>query len=121
MSPRDPRIRLDDIVRHAGDATAFVDGMSFDAFAADVRTQRAVFYSLLVVGEAAKHVPGEVRDRAPQVEWKRAMQFRDRAAHGYDSLSLPEVWKIVTRDLPTLRNQVAALIATLDAEDPPPR
>ena len=118
---RDPRLRLDDIVQYADKAMAFVAEMSFDAFAGDVKTQWAVSYALLVVGEAAKHVPGAVRARAPRAAWEDAMRFRDRAAHGYDSLKLAVVWEILTRDLPRLRDEVAALIARLDAEDPPPR
>lgn len=118
---RDPRVPLDDVVRYANDAIAFVGGMSFEAFAADERTHRAVLYSLLVVGEAAKRVPGEVRDRAPGVRWREAMSFRNRAAHGYDSINLVRVWGIVTQELPPFRDGVAALLATLDAEDPPLR
>lgn len=115
---RDWRVRLDDIVQYADEAVAFVAGMTFDAFATDVRTQRAVSYALLVVGEAAKHVPLAVRARTPAVGWVPAMRFRDRVAHGYGSLDLAAVWTIVTHDLPLLRDQVAALIAELDAGGP---
>jgi len=112
---RDWRVRLDDVVQYADEAMAFVAGMRYEEFAADVRTQRAVFYSLLVVGEATKHVPDGVRDLAPDAGWARASRFRDRVAHGYDTLDLPTVWDIVTRHLPHYRERIAALITELDA------
>lgn len=117
---RDPRLRLDDIVEYADKAMAFVAGMSLDDFSSDLKTQWAVSYALLVVGEAAKHVPAAVRARAPHAEWDGATQFRNRAAHGYDSLKVPAMWDILTKALPQFRDEVAALIATLDAKDPPP-
>ena len=117
MAPRDWRVRLDDVAQYAEDAMAFVAGTSFDAFVADVRTQRAVFYSLFVVGEAAKHVPASVRAMAPDAEWTRAIRFRDRVAHGYDALALPTVWDIVTRELPPLRDRIAALVAEMSRAD----
>lgn len=117
---RDWRVRLDDVVQYADEAIAFVSGMSFEAFAADVRTRRAVSYALLVVGEAVKHVPEAVRARAPRAGWTGAMRFRDRVAHGYDALDLSIVWDIVTDHLPPLRDEAVALIVALDAEARPP-
>lgn len=116
---RDWRRRLADIVQYADDATAFVSGLTFEQFAADPRTQRAVLYSLLVIGEASKHVPESVRARAPGANFRGASGFRDFAAHGYHEIVLPEVWRVLTVSLPALRAQVVALLAALDAESPP--
>lgn len=86
---REWRLRLADVVSYADDALAFVEGMTFDQFAADRRTQLAVLYSLLVVGEASKHVPADVRVRAPEANWRGASGFRDFAAHGYAAFPCP--------------------------------
>ena len=75
--------RLADVVAHADRALAYVDGMTFDAFAADRRTVDAVTWSVQCVGEAVKHVPAEVRARAPALAWSGAARLRDRIAHGY--------------------------------------
>lgn len=117
---RDWLVRLADIVRYADDAHGFVTGMTFDDFATDLRTQRAVVYSLLAVGEAVKHVPPAVRERAPQVNWRGAAGFRDRVAHGYAEVRLDAVWQILSIHLPPLRDQAAALLAEADRIDPPP-
>lgn len=115
---RDWRVWLDDVVQYADEAMGFVADMSFAEFTADVRTQRAVFYSLLVVGEATKHVPDAVRSLASEAGWIGATRFRDRVAHGCDTLDLPTVWEIVTRYLPPYRDRVALLVAELDGMRP---
>lgn len=112
----DWRLRLADIVAYADDAVGFVAGMTYEDFAADARTQRAVLYSLLVVGAATKHVPDDVRARVPAAGWRGAAGFRDLAAHGYASMRLPEVWRILTTSLPAFRAHVAALLADAERE-----
>jgi uncharacterized protein with HEPN domain len=47
---------LEHIRRAATDACGFVQGLDKQAFLTDVRTQRAVVMSLLIVGEAAARV-----------------------------------------------------------------
>lgn len=116
---RDWRLRLDDVVQYGREAVGFVAGVTYEEFASDLRTQRAVVYSLLVVGEATKHVPDDVRARAPRTDWVGAMRFRDRVAHGYDAIDLPTVWRIVHEVVPGYVAEVAALTAELDAEMPP--
>jgi hypothetical protein len=49
---RDPALYLEDMLVHARAAHRFVEGMTLDAFAGDVRTQYAVKYALHIVGKA---------------------------------------------------------------------
>jgi uncharacterized protein with HEPN domain len=56
---RDRRLYADDIVEACGKIRRFVQGMSYDAFVTDERTQDAVIRNLEVIGEAAKKLPEE--------------------------------------------------------------
>lgn len=47
---------LDQMIRGATDAVAFTEGMDEGDFLADLKTQRAVVMSLMIVGEAASRV-----------------------------------------------------------------
>jgi uncharacterized protein with HEPN domain len=38
-----------------------------------------------VLGEAVKRLPDDLRDRHPQLPWKKIAGTRDYIAHGYDS------------------------------------
>ena len=116
---RDPRLRLADVVECAERATSYAGGTTLAEFAGDHQVQDAVTYALLVIGEATKHVPTDLKARAPGVDRVGATRFRDRAAHGYDSRDVAVIWRIVREILPGHRAGVAALLAELDAENPP--
>ncbi|MFN8484393.1 MAG: HepT-like ribonuclease domain-containing protein [Anaerolineae bacterium] len=50
---------LGDMLDMAQAVQAFVAGMSYDEFLADLKTQLAVTRALEIMGEAAKHIPPE--------------------------------------------------------------
>ncbi len=64
---RDPRAFVEDIIEYSGRASRYIDGLTFDEFAADSRTRDAVLFALQIVGEAAKRLPEDVRVELPPV------------------------------------------------------
>lgn len=54
---------LDDMLENARKALDFVQGMKFEDFAEDERTIYAVVRALEVIGEAARQIPDEIRDK----------------------------------------------------------
>ena len=89
----------------ARDAIAFTDGMDREAFLADLRTQRAVVMSLMIVGEAAARIVADhptFAERRPDVPWRSMRGMRNRIAHGYFEVDLGVVWETVRTELPSL-------------------
>ena len=52
--------------------------------------QDAILYRLLVVGEAVKALPEQVRAAAPEVPWRNIARLRDLLAHQYHRVD-PEI------------------------------
>lgn len=107
--------RLPDYVRQitqaAADALTFTEGMDQDDFMADLRTQRAVVMSLMIVGEAASRIIAEYPAFAEEnagVPWRGIRGMRNRIAHGYFDIDLAVVWQTVQSELPSLIEQLSA-------------
>jgi uncharacterized protein with HEPN domain len=68
---RDWRLYLDDMLEACRKVERYTDGMTSEAFRADERTCDAVVRNLEIIGEAAKHVPDELRRQVPGIDWPR--------------------------------------------------
>jgi uncharacterized protein with HEPN domain len=89
----------------------YTEHMTLKQFTADRRTFDAVVRNLEITGEAAKHVPADIKDRHPDVEWRGVTAFRDVAAHAYSYIDEEVVWNIIRTSVPTLLEQVEHILA----------
>ena len=107
---RDYRDYLEDICQAARKALEFVEGVAYEDFLADEKTVYAVVRALEIVGEAAKRIPQDIRDRYPQIPWRSMAGIRDKLIHDYVNVSLEVVWKTLSEDLPTLLPMIERVI-----------
>lgn len=80
-------------------AEEFVNGWTFEEFAADRKTQFAVIRALEIIGEAAKNIPFEVREKYPSVPWKDLTSIGDKLVHAYFGVNLKVVWLSVKESI----------------------
>lgn len=99
-----------DITRAARLAVEFAQGMSKEAFLADLKSQSAVLHQLMILGEAVKRLPTEFRAQHTDISWSLIAGMRDHLIHGYDEVDLDEVWKTVSSDVPALLAQIQPLL-----------
>jgi uncharacterized protein with HEPN domain len=91
---RNLRLYLEDITESCDKILSYTSGMSFEAFIADDRTYDAVLLNLQIIGESVKNLPQDVRDRAPDVEWRKIAGLRDIIAHAYFQVEGSIIWDI---------------------------
>lgn len=92
-----------DILAAIQEVEEFTRAMEYEQFEADRKTVNAVVRSLEVMGEAAKRIPEEVRQRYPGVPWKRMAGMRDKLIHEYSGVDLEIVWGAVKTELPPVK------------------
>lgn len=104
---------LDDILISISKIERYTANLTRESFAADERTFDAVAYNLQMIGEAVKNIPDELRDRYPQIEWRKIAGLRDILAHAYFSIDDEIIWDIVRTKLTGLRECIITMKANL--------
>ncbi|MBM4353895.1 MAG: DUF86 domain-containing protein [Deltaproteobacteria bacterium] len=100
-----------DLLKAARLALQFKGDATRQEFLDDDKTQSAVLHQLLLLGEGAKRLSEQFRDKHPGMPWKHIAGMRDKLIHEYDTVDIEEVWSTIERDVP-------ALLAFLDAIAP---
>lgn len=70
----------------------------------------ALLRNLELIGEAATHVPEEVRVTALDVPWRLMIALRNRLIHAYLGIDDDVVWSIVSDDLTALRVELLRML-----------
>jgi uncharacterized protein with HEPN domain len=104
-SDRHSRLYLEDMLAFCERALAYTGSIDRDGLAADAMRLDATLRNLELIGEAATHVPDEMRAQAPANPWRRIIATRNRLIHAYLGIDLDTVWSILRDDLPTLRTE----------------
>ena len=110
---RDPSLFVDDMIAACEKIQRYVAMRPRSVFESDEQTFDAVLKNLEVIGEAAKRLPGEVKDSHPEVSWRDIAGLRDIIVHEYFGLDLDIVWDVVDKRVPTLLVQLRDLRASL--------
>lgn len=101
---RDPQLQLDDILGAISRIREYLQGMTYDAFSTDIKTQDAVVRNLEVIGEAARALPERLRAESSEVGWRKLIGLRNVLIHEYFGVSLPIIWDIATSKLDELES-----------------
>lgn len=74
-----------------------------DVFLATPHWQDAIIRQLEIIGEASKGLSARLRDSHPEIPWRRIAGLRDVLIHGYMSVDLVAVWRVVETGIPPLK------------------
>lgn len=111
MSPRAWQQRVQDILAAIREIQSFVGGQTFDQFANDTRTLKAVLADFTIIGEAAGHIPEDVQDANPKIAWRQMRDMRNIVVHVYFAVNPRIVWDTIHNDLPALETQLMTLVS----------
>lgn len=106
---REWRFYLDDMIGFAQKVVAYTQGLDHDGFIASGLNYDATVRNLELIGEAAAHVPDEIRQANPQIPWRLIIATRNRLIHGYLGIDNDTLWSIVHSDVPALLPQLIEL------------
>lgn len=101
-------------VRHVLDSIknieSFTNGVTKADFMKNKEKQSAVVHQIEIIGEAAKNIPKEFKQKYPFIEWSDIIRTRDKITHHYFGVDLYIVWDIVKKDLPKLKENISQIL-----------
>ena len=109
-SARNWSLFLQDMQLCCSKVLRYSQGPTRQQFIADEMLVDAVLRNLEVLGEAAKQIPPAVRERHPQLPWRRIAGLRDVLAHAYFGLEEDTIWQIVSESIPALADQLDQVV-----------
>lgn len=107
---RDFRVYLDDILESIERIEEYTKGIAENEFMDTVPLQDAVVRRFEIIGEAVKHIPEEIKQKYPAVEWKKVAGARDIFSHEYFGVKLDRVWDTIINDLPLFKEQTEKIL-----------
>ena len=111
-SDRDIRLYLEDMAEFCDRVLEYGGGANLPALRTDRMRRDAVLRNHALIGEAATHVPDELRAAHPGVPWRSIIGTRNRLIHAYLGIDDDTIASIVSTDVPGLRNRLAVILAS---------
>ena len=112
--PREYKAYLKDILEAIRKIENYTKAIAFDDFVMDELIQDGVVRNLEVIGEAVKNIPEDIKDKKPEVEWKKIAGLRDILIHDYFGIDEDIVWDAVKNKLPELKEKIIEILSEIE-------
>lgn len=111
---RDVEVFLEDMLTSAEKITFYAHSLSSSDIIKNDEKTDAILYNLLIIGEAAKGIPIEIRKEYPEIPWRSITGMRDKIIHQYWGINQIQIWKTITEEIPQLIITIKSILAKME-------
>jgi uncharacterized protein with HEPN domain len=91
-----------DMIEFTEKVIAYTQGFEQSRFVESRLNYDATLRNLELIGEAATHIPENIRADFPKIAWRQIIATRNRLIHGYLGIDNDTLWSIIETDIPVL-------------------
>lgn len=109
---REWKLYFDDLVGFCEKVMSYTRGLTREQFEAGGLNYDATLWNVQLFGEAANHIPENIRSQMPDVPWRELIGMRNRLAHGYFGINNAILWQVVEIEVPKLYKTLQHILNT---------
>jgi len=107
---RDYKLYLDDILTAIRKIQKYTKGLNSENLKKKDLVIDGVARNLEIIGEATKNIPKYIKEKYPDIEWKKITGLRDILAHEYFGIDIEVLWDIIENKLPAFKKQISHIL-----------
>jgi uncharacterized protein with HEPN domain len=108
--PKDELVYVGHMLDKALEALSLARGKTRQDYDSDSALRLALTHLIQVIGEAARRVSVQFRERNPQIPWEAIAGMRSKIVHDYMNVDEDIVWDSVTQELQPLIDELRKIV-----------
>ena len=97
---RDYNLYIEDMLTSMQRIEEYIGEMGFREFKMNYLVVDAIIRNFEIIGEASKNITPEIKDKYPEIPWKKMYGLRNLIAHEYFGIDYEMIWEISKKNLP---------------------
>ena len=110
MSEREWRFYINDMLNFAYNVSAYTEGFTQQEFVDTGLNYDATIRNLELIGEAATHIPAEIRETYLTIPWRQVIATRNKLIHNYLGIDNDTLWSIIQDDISALVDELEKIV-----------
>lgn len=109
---REWKLYFDDMVSFCEKVMSYTYGLTREQFEASGLNYDATLWNVQLFGEAANHIPENIRSQMPEIPWRELIGMRNRLVHGYFGIDNAILWFVIENEVPKLHGTLQHILET---------
>jgi uncharacterized protein with HEPN domain len=101
---------LEDMLLSMTRIKEYIEDFDFKRFKLNYMVVDAVIRNFEVIGEASKNIPAEIKEKYPEIPWKKMYGLRNLISHEYFGIDYEMLWEIAKNNLPENQTDLEKII-----------